>query len=239
MAWYTKSFGTLYPLIYRHRSAAQARPEADFAVDALGLRRGDRVLDLASGEGRHLRTLRQRGLEAFGADLSEPLLEVARDARLPVVRADMRALPFARAFRGVLSFFTSFGYFETDEENLGVLGEIASCLQTGGRLLLDLPNRGLVERSLVARSEKTLEGRRIVEERSFEGNRMVKRIHIGGPEGERDFVESVRLFSPEEIREGLRAAGFKPERFYGGFDGSDFADASGRMIVTASSGADG
>jgi SAM-dependent methyltransferase len=233
MAWYEESFGRLYPLVYRHRSVAQAEEEVGFVIEALGLRPGETVLDLASGEGRHLGALRSRGLAAVGADLSPPLLGAARKAGLPVVRADMRALPFRRRFRAVLSFFTSFGYFEKDEENLGVLGEMAGCLEPGGRLLLDLPNREFVERNLVPRSEKSREGYRIREERRLEGDRMVKRIRITGENGEEEFTETVRLFGPEEIREGLRSAGIRPDRFYGGFDGSDMGPSRDRMIATA------
>lgn len=236
MAWFEKSFGTLYPLIYRHRSRSQAEPEAAFAVRVLDLRPGDPVLDLASGEGRHLVTLRRLGLRAFGADLSQSLVETAGEAGLPVVRADMRALPFRRCFRAVLSFFTSFGYFDSDGENLSVLDQIATCLEPGGRLLLDLPNRALLEESLVPHSEKEQEGYRIIEDRSLEGDRMVKRIQLKGGSGEQDFVESVRLFRPDEIRSGLLAAGLEPDRFYGAFDGSEFEASSGRMIVTATAG---
>lgn len=236
MTWYERSFGSLYPLIYRHRNVREAELEAIFAIRALGLHAGDRVLDLASGEGRHLGTLRKQGLAAYGADLSEPLLGTAREAGLPVVRADMRALPFGRRFRAVLSFFTSFGYFDTDDENLGVLGQVAACLEPGGRLLLDLPNRASLEDRLVPRSEGEREGYRIVEERSLVGDRIVKRIRVTGGDGDQEFVEKVRLYTPEEIADGLRSAGMDPGRFYGDFDGSAFEASSDRMIVTATAG---
>ncbi len=236
MPWYEKSFGVLYPLIYRHRSVEQADQEVEFAIRTLGLRLGDRVLDVGSGEGRHLLALREKGMVAFGADLSPPLLRSAREGSLSVARADMRHLPFTTSFRGVLSFFTSFGYFESDEENLSVLDEMSGCLLPGGRLLIDLPNREFIEANLVPRSEKTREGHRIVEQRSLEGDRMVKQIRVSADNGEEEFVESVRLFTPDEIREGLRAAGLEPDRLYGGFDEEEFDESSHRMIWTATRG---
>ena len=236
MRWYEKSFGALYTLIYRHRSDSQAEAEVAFALETLGLAAGDPVLDLASGNGRHLRALRRAGLRAFGVDLSEPLLASARESGMDVVRADMRAVPFLRRFRAVLSFFTSFGYFETDDENLGVLGEIAGCLQPGGKVLMDLLNRAWLEKNLVPRSEMSRNGHRIVEDRSIDGNRIVKRIHLTGEGLEEKFVESVRLFQPEEIREGLRKAGLDPGKIYGGFEGEEFGPSNQRMIVTATAG---
>lgn len=233
MAWFEKSFGTLYPLIYRHRSREAAEPEAAFAIEALRLRPGERVLDLASGEGRHLVALRSRGLVAVGVDLSEPLVRSARAAGLPVVRGDMRAIPFGRHFDAVVSFFTSFGYFETDDENLGVLGEVAGCLRPGGRFLIDLPNRAAVEANLVPRSEQDLEGYHIEEERALDGDRVVKRIHLVGEDHEEEFVENVRLYTPEEIRDGLAGVGLGMADLYGDFSGAPFGPEADRMVVTA------
>ena len=233
MAWYEKSFGTLYPLVYRHRSRTAAAPEASFAVEVLGLRPGDRVLDLASGEGRHLIALRARGLDAYGVDLSEPLVRNARAAGLPVARGDMRAIPFGRHFDALVSFFTSFGYFDDDAENLAVLHQVASCLRPGGRFLIDLPNRAALEARLVPHSEKELDGYHLDEHRSFEGERVVKRLHLTGDGVDERFVESVRLFTPEEIADGLRRAGLEPREMYGDFDGAPFGPEASRMIVTA------
>lgn len=215
-------------MIYRHRSIAQAKPEAGFAADVLGLGKGDLVLDVACGEGRHVRSLRDLGIRAMGMDLSPELLATARGEGHPVVRGDMRRIPFRGAFSAVVSFFTSFGYFESDEENLGVLSGMAGCLVDGGKVLLDLPNRSSVESRLVPRSEREEGGRRIVEERSMEGDRVVKRILVSGEE----FIESVRLFTLDEMREGMVAAGLELTGTYGSFGGEEYGEASDRMILT-------
>jgi SAM-dependent methyltransferase len=57
--------------------------------------RGLMTLDVGCGTGRYLRELDARGALAFGMDLSAPMLDRARLNSAKVVRADLRALPFA------------------------------------------------------------------------------------------------------------------------------------------------
>ena len=68
-------------------------------------------------------------MNPVGIDLSRVLLEKAAGPA-PLVRADMRAVPIREeVFEAAFSFFTSFGYFESDEEDMVVLEDnsIASC----------------------------------------------------------------------------------------------------------------
>jgi SAM-dependent methyltransferase len=66
------------------------------AVQAL-IAPGARILDLGCGPGRSLAELRQAGCGRFfvGADCNLPSLRLAADKNLPVVRADLAALPLA------------------------------------------------------------------------------------------------------------------------------------------------
>jgi len=50
--------------------------EVDFLVDVLGLKPGDRVLDVGCGPGRHVHELAGRGIEAHGVDISQRFVEV-------------------------------------------------------------------------------------------------------------------------------------------------------------------
>ena len=80
--------------------------EVDFLVDALGLERGDRVLDVGCGPGRHAHALGRRGIRVHGIDISERFVDLARvDAPDGVTfeRLDARRLPFDGEFDAVLS----------------------------------------------------------------------------------------------------------------------------------------
>src|SRR5699024_1650708 len=132
--------------LYAHRDEDEAERHVDFVVAHLPAS-PRAVLDLACGGGRHTAALRRRGYRALGVDLSLVLL--AHSPSLPRVAVDMRRLPFSdRSFDWVLNFFTSFGYFDDEEENFRVLAEMARTLSPGGGFLLDLLNLDVTLASL-------------------------------------------------------------------------------------------
>lgn len=231
--WYRKAFGPLYTDLYSHRNRAEAERVAELLAVRVPLR-GARVLDAACGAGRHLDALRIRGAEAVGFDLSEDLLKGAAKIA-PVARADMRAFPFRDGrFDGVLSMFTSFGYFSGDE-NGRVLDETVRVLRPGGWFLLDYLNPvGTVER-LVPRSERSLDSLGVRETRSYDPDRrlLTKEVEILGGEGEtRDrWREEVRLFSVIELERMLGERRLKIRERFGDYEGGGFHRDSPRLIM--------
>src|SRR5688572_25558206 len=102
--WYTTAFDRVWLRLHPQRDDTEARRFAPTLIALLGLRVGERVLDVACGAGRYCRALAARGLKVTGIDLSADLLEEAR-ARSPslpgmplYLRWDARALPFRGQF---------------------------------------------------------------------------------------------------------------------------------------------
>lgn len=233
--WFITAFGEHYPLVYRHRDDASARREAAGAVRLLGLVGGERVLDICCGAGRHAEALAGMGFDVMGVDLSAPLLAEA-EARPSLagrlVQADVRALPFDREFDAATNLFTSFGYFETDEENRAALRQMAKALKPGGRLLMDHAHRAHVEANLVPTDTQRVGDMVVHNRRSIEGDRVVKRMtytHADGTANE--LTESVRLFTPEEITSWFTDAGLDVTGVYGSMDGEPLDADRSRMIV--------
>ena len=254
--WYRRSFGGDYLRIYRARGAEAAEREAAFARRALGIAAGERVLDLACGAGRHSAPLARAGLRVVGLDRSRPLLGAARrllGPAVPLVQADMRRLPFLPAFRAVLSFFTSFGYFSDDAEDRRVLAETARVALPGGGLLLDLPDRDTTIATLVPASERVEgDGLEIAERRRItaDGRRVEKEIRVrrrgregaegaasppgAGCAGEERWCESVRLYAHDEIRPALAGSGWRVTAVHGDFSGAPWRPGgTARMIFIA------
>jgi 18S rRNA (guanine1575-N7)-methyltransferase len=73
------------------------------ALELLGLSEG-RILDVGCGTGFSLAILEDRGFDAVGIDISQPMLDIAKRKGLKVKRADFTKLPFKdRTFDGLLS----------------------------------------------------------------------------------------------------------------------------------------
>jgi len=243
MAWYKKTFGKEYLSIYNNRDEAAAMREVDFLLGVLKPPHDAWILDLACGAGRHAFALASRGYNnVVGFDLSEELLEVARrKARREhcsalFIRGDMRHLPFRAGFDAILSMFTSFGYFENDEQNALVLKGISQALKHDGAFVFDLPNIRYVAANLVEESVGHHEGGRLIQRRKLkkDDRRVEKQIIIQAADnGEvlHEFLESVRLYTLEEITAMLQNAALRVERCYGDFAGGELNGSSPRMII--------
>ena len=233
VAWYKEWFGTEYLELYAHRNRGEAEDHIDFVAEVFGDESPRAVLDLACGAGRHTQVLRSRGFRALGVDLSLTLL--TEPPRLPSVAADMCCLPFAEhAFDWVLNFFTSFGYFESEAENLQVLREIRRVLAPGGRYLVDLFNRDKVVANLVPSERQELPGYGVDIERWFDQRtqRVNKRIRVHAPNRNvQTFVESVRAYTRQEVEAALGSAGLEVDGLYGSFTGEEFQRDSERLIL--------
>ena len=236
MTWYQEWFGEEYLELYAHRDEQEARQQVAFFRRVAGPLDGA-VLDLASGMGRHLIELQAHGYRAVGCDLSFTLLRtgIGEYGPMPIARADMRQLPFCdRVFAGLVNFFTSFGYFATEDENLQVVREMARVLATDARFLFDYLNVDRELEKLVERESRESPMGRVTIERWFDlqDRSFVKRITIGA----KRYLERVRGYSLEEIASMFTSHGLVIEQAFGDFDGAEFTRTSPRLILVGKRG---
>lgn len=235
--WYRHAFDDLYPVVYAHRTPESASPEVAFAARVLGLAPGERVLDLACGNGRHMIHLAAMGFKVVGLDYSRDLLTLARNAlhsHAGLVRGDMRCLPFSSVFDVVTNFFTSFGYFLDDRDNLLTVLAVADALKPGGRFFIDYANRQYVETTLVPRSSRRSGDYEIAEERWIDrAKHRVNKITTVFRDGRQlaRSEESVRLYSLDELKVLLERGGLHADDIYGDFEGANYDTTSPRLIV--------
>ena len=236
--WWREWFNHIYLDVYSHRDEHQAAEEVNAILTVIPLPPTARILDLCCGNGRHCRALHQAGFHrVVGVDYSFPLLKhaMAETPRAGYVRADMRLLPLHKAcFDAVFSFFTSFGYFQTNVENLAVLHEIARVLRPDGYFLLDYLNPAYVRETLVAESVKAHGDFVIREKRSLspDGDRIEKEIVIENW-GLRDhrYHESVQLYEHEAMLDMLKSADLRVLDTLGDFNATPFHPRSPRLIL--------
>lgn len=241
--WYEESFGEDYLLVYKHRDIQGAKREVHKMIAWLGLDPGAKVLDLCCGMGRHSMALHEAGFEVTGVDLSPVLLREAKkndpEGRVAWLRADMRELPLSGGFDAVVNLFSSFGYFERDEEHVRVLKEIARMLKPGGRFIIDYLNPRYIADHLVPASERTDEGQLISEKRAIESGYVKKWISItsmdegdASPDNPRKYMERIKLYEREDFAAMLTEAGLTLDHVHGDYDEGEFdPDQSPRMIM--------
>jgi SAM-dependent methyltransferase len=239
MTWYKDWFGEDYLKVYPHRDEQEARLQIDFVETVLSLRPADRTLDLGCGSGRHAVELNQRGYRVTCLDLSPVLLSLAKKKTgsehccAQFVRADMRHIPFTSAFDAVLSFFTTFGYFSSDEQNLQTLISMQDALKPGGAFCIDYLNKEFVIKNLIPRDSRRDNGFEIIQERRYNQphERIEKKITIKDNGAVREYRESVRLYTLEEMQGLLFQTQLKLLKTFGDFDGSKFSAESPRLIL--------
>lgn len=231
--WFESWFGEEYVALYPHRDEAEAEHAIDLIEQHLGDAPVTRVLDVASGGGRHSRILARRWW-TVGLDLSEVLLRLAHReiSEAVFVRGDMRVLPFRTSGFGlVVNLFTSFGYFQDDASHLRVIEEVARVTSNDGTFVLDFLNTSQLRETLVPYDERNIGGQ-IVEQRreiSDDGRFVIKRICIRGTD--REFTERVRLFEAGDLSWMMERAGFRVSATYGNYDASPLTPTSPRAII--------
>jgi SAM-dependent methyltransferase len=231
LTWYQKWFGEEYLDLYSYRDDDEAKQQIAFFRAQVGAVRGP-LLDLACGAGRHTAEFRRQGYSAIGCDLSYVLLRTseAENGPLPLVRGDMRTLPFCDStFAGLVNFFTSFGYFETEDENTGALREMCRVLQKGSPVLFDYLNIHRELDRMVLREERMMDDQKVHIERWFDvaTRTFNKQISIGP----KQFLERVKGYDLDEISTLFAASGIGIREVFGDFDGSPYTHASPRLIV--------
>jgi len=241
MEWWKEYFDEDYFKIYGFREE-QTQQEVRFIEDVLALAKGNEVLDLCCGHGWHAVELAERGYAVTGLDLSEYYLKIAEEraeqagVRIRFIHSDMRETPFEEAFDAVINLFTSFGYFEKEEDNARALEAVSRSLKPNGKLLIDLVNREWVVKMRPWQRWCEAEGNLVLEKSFgfdvFTGRFNSKKILISD-EGRKDLAFSVRAYSYVEFSKMMEDVGLKVIGAFGGYDRSDYGINSRRMILLA------
>lgn len=216
MTWYAMFFDDLYGEVLANQFApALTNQHAQIVKRLLGLRRGQRVLDVPCGQGRIAIPLAKLGMDVTGVDFSRPYLRrarrAAREAGVSVrwVCRDMRDIDFHEEFDAAFNWFGSFGYF-SDRDNLAFARRVLGALRPGGRFLIEGFNKTWLLRHHLEQWEETHGDVHIANVWRWDERTNRMRDLWAMTQGQRKVRRSVsvRQYSGPEIRDLLLGAGF-------------------------------
>jgi SAM-dependent methyltransferase len=245
--WYTDDafWEGVEPVLFGAHQMGRAAAQVDALLTLVSVPDGGAVLDLCCGVGRHAIELARRGFVVTGVDRTRAYLERARErARLErvgveFVQEDMREFVRPAAFDAAISLTTSFGYFESDEDDRRVVAHVFDSLRPGGTFVVDMIGKEVLARifreqdwhteDVGGREMLVLEERRVLDNWSRIACRWVL-VRDGVRE---DYRFSHRLYSAAELTRLLVEAGFASVRAFGDLTGVPYDPDARRLVVTA------
>ncbi len=208
--WFASWFDTrFYHILYRDRDDTEAQVFMDNLTNYLNLPEGGTILDLACGKGRHSRYLNKIGYDVTGIDLSMNSIAHAKQFENHRLRFEVHDMcrPYPKQFDAVFNLFTSFGYFDKDEDNLNTIKAIKDDLNATGFGVIDFLNTEFVIANLVPENTKTVDGITFNLKRFVEDGYIVKTINFEADGEVFNFEERVKAFTLSDFEALFDAAG--------------------------------
>ena len=223
----------IYPFEFPPPVVDAGVAQVDKAIALGGVRGGD-ALDLGCGPGRHAIPLARRGFQVTAVDLSPFHLTKARE-RAEVAQV---AVEFVRAdaFDLAVSLFTSFGYFEDPADDLRVLRHVHQSLRPGGVLVMDVASKERLARVLhPTLSQRAVDGALLVQRHQIveDWSRVRNEWTVVRDGRARTFEFLLRIYSGQELKTLLGAAGFATVTLYGSLDGRPYDLEAERLVAVA------
>lgn len=200
---------------------------------------GARVLDQCCGIGTFTVPLARQGYQVTGVDLSPVMLARAERAcaeagvEAELVRADIRDYVRPGEFDAGINVYTSFGYFDTHEENLKALRNAHDSLRPGGTFVMELLGKEYYA-SWVGRPKVVeVSGGRVFMHDTIldDWTRFRSEWTLVRGNEARHIVLTQFVYSGAELRSLFEAAGFVDVRCFGGFDGRPYDNHATRLVV--------
>lgn len=233
--WFTDWFNTkYYHILYQHRDDYEAQTFMNNLATFLKIPKGNSILDLACGKGRHSIFLNSLGYQVTGVDLSINSIKHAsqyKNQQLDFQVQDMR-LPFPFKKDAVFNLFTSFGYFEDDKDDIRVLENIKNCLNKNGVAVIDYLNVTKTIEHLKADETVLLDGIEFHITREVKNGFIIKKIEFTVEDEYHSYYERVKCLDKPSFEKYIKQAGLKIKHIFGDYNLNPFDEKkSSRLIL--------
>jgi SAM-dependent methyltransferase len=243
MEWFADEdfWRDLYPAMFPPERFAAADQQVSHILDLIRFQ-GRTILDLCCGPGRHSVSFAQHGFKVTGVDLSEFLLERARErarefgVEVEWIREDMRQFERPKAFDLACSLFTSFGYFQDEQDDLKVLRNVRACLVPGGVFVIETLGKERLARAWQsALCDKLQDGSLVLQRPQVRADwtRVRNEWVLIKDNHSKSFHFEHSIYSGRELKDRLLQAGFGQVNLYGDLEGKPYGLDAIRLVAVA------
>lgn len=226
MEWFESWFDTpYYHLLYSNRDYTEAENFITKLTADLQLPPNAKIIDLACGKGRHSVFLNTLGYDVLGLDLSRKSIEFDKkfeNQTLSFDVHDMRDPIDADPMDAVFNLFTSFGYFDNENDDKKVFHSVFSALKPGGFFVLDYLNEEFVRKNIVPEAVVTRGDIEFKITKKIEGRHIIKDIRFEDKGKPYHFFEKVKLHTLEAINSYAEECGFERIKIWGDYQLNEF-----------------
>jgi SAM-dependent methyltransferase len=232
--WYASWFDTpFYHILYRDRDHDEAQSFMDTLTHYLNLPEQGKILDLACGKGRHSMYLNALGYDVTGVDLSENSIAYAKSFENETLHFHVHDMcqPFDQKFDAVFNLFTSFGYFDNDENNLKTIKAIKADLNEFGFGVIDFMNSNFIIEHLIPKDSKTIQNIVFKQKRYVKDGYIFKDIQFNYKSEVYNFQERVKALTLEDFESLFEQAGVYLLDVFGDYKLRKFDKNSSERLV--------
>lgn len=241
MSWYkNEKFWIDYaPLMFDQDRLARTEEETEDILRLMKVRDTSEILDVCCGQGRYAIELAKKGHKVTGVDITREYLNKAekdtREKKLDVnyICEDILHYKEENRYDCAINMFTSFGFFDDEEDEIQAVKNVYNSLKEGGHYLIDVNGKEIIARDFEDRiwfesgdikvfleqklhnSFTTLENRWLF----FQNGIM------------REHTFYLRIYSAVELAQLLGSCGFNEVEIYGDFKGAPYDIKAKRLIV--------
>jgi len=236
MSWFSNWFDSpYYHILYKNRDDKEAKLFIDNLVQHLQIPKGSKIIDIACGKGRHATYFNKQGMDVVGVDLSKNSISTAKqfeNSSLVFDVHDMCEVYKDTHFDIATNLFTSFGYFDNENDNLNAINSISKNLKEEGILIIDFMNVKKVITNLLSSEQKRIDGIVFNINRKVEEGYIIKDIAITDGTKKQKYQEKVKAITLANFTELISKSGLKIIDIFGNYKLEDFnVLTSDRLIL--------
>jgi len=139
---------------------------------------------------------------------------------------------YPKKFDAVFNLFTSFGYFENEEDNLNTIKSIKKELNEQGVGVIDFLNLEYVQKNLVATETKVIDEITFYIKRSIKNGYIYKEINFTHEAQDYVFTEKVKALSLDDFKSYFEKAGINLLFTFGDYQLNEYQpENSSRLIL--------